>query len=436
MQKLNFLNAFILFLQAVLAFIRLRLSTNKRHAVRKKGIIFSHAVIETHIRMGSTGRFNIDSNAFSLLFKSYKYEHKARRLILQGRFGMMLGGDECYIEASILAQLCEKFQIPYFFIKEGYHGLCVGFKLVKNSLYAGPDPDHLVALAGQLPEQFKTEVENELRNVAFGKGRYLPLQKRNFVKDERLAVFNGAVVIFLHDFLDSPGWYGDNVFIDQYEWLYRIMDITQKYPGINVIFKYHPAFREWNIRILDKLIKDDRFKKVIIFRDDVSVAQIKEAGARAVLTMFGSVMYEAAFVDLPVLACSSHPGIKFDLAYTASTLKEFDDLLNGICRNQVIKGAAASAAVLAFGAQKYLFQTEFLYNGPYEDVRREHWDQVFNTIYDPEHDIGWIKRKEYFNYSLRLKKFVELEIDKQSSKLLNKVADLTGVEPQSAKSER
>jgi hypothetical protein len=135
---------------------------------------------------------------------------------------------------------------------------------------------------------------------------------------------SGAVVIFLHDFFDSPHIYADLVFSDFWSWACATLDVMTS-TGRKFFVKPHPNQVAESAAVLGEL--KAKYPSVEFLPPGVSNAQLAAGGMRAAVTVYGTVAHEVAYLGVPAIACARHPHVAFDFCVTARTRKEYVDLL-------------------------------------------------------------------------------------------------------------
>jgi DNA-binding protein Fis len=129
-----------------------------------------------------------------------------------------------------------------------------------------------------------------------------------------------AVVIFLHDFYDSPHVYREIVFPDFWEWVCFTIE-TLKNANIPFFLKPHPNQVNLSGQVLDDL--QQRYSGLAMIPAGVSNKQLAEAGMACAVTVYGTVAHEMAYLGIPTIASAHHPHICFDFCRTAKSRKEY-----------------------------------------------------------------------------------------------------------------
>jgi hypothetical protein len=134
----------------------------------------------------------------------------------------------------------------------------------------------------------------------------------------------GAVVVFLHDFFDSPHVYADMVFDDFWQWICcTIHTLTEA--GIPFFLKPHPNQIAASVTVLDQLRV--QFPSLVLLSSSITNRQLVEAGMGAGVTVYGTVGHELAYMGVPVICCARHPHLAFDFCRTAHSVAEYQAML-------------------------------------------------------------------------------------------------------------
>jgi len=124
----------------------------------------------------------------------------------------------------------------------------------------------------------------------------------------------GAVVIFLHDFYDSPHVYRYLIFPDFWKWICFTLD-TLNEAGIRYFVKPHPNQVAFSGTVLDEL--NQRYPGLPLISSSVTNRQLVDGGMVCAVTVHGTVAHEMAYFGIPTIACAHHPHIAFDFCKTA-----------------------------------------------------------------------------------------------------------------------
>ena len=145
--------------------------------------------------------------------------------------------------------------------------------------------------------------------------------------DANVPDVNGAAIIFLHDFFDSPNIHRNMIFVDFWEWLeFTIKTLSDE--GQDFFIKPHPNQLPQSAEVVEEFIR--RYPAVRIVPAKVTNTQLVAAGMTCGISVYGTVVSELAYMGVPSICCSDHPAMSFDYALTARTRKEYASLLRGI----------------------------------------------------------------------------------------------------------
>ena len=173
----------------------------------------------------------------------------------------------------------------------------------------------------------------------------------------------GYVIIFLHDFYDSPhGWDG-LLFDDFWTWTTYTIDFLKK-NEIPFAIKPHPNQRPEsrsdceNLKIIYPGLK--------FIPDNVNNKELVEAGMACGVTVYGTVAHELAYLGVPSVCCAEHPHHSFDFCATAKTITEYDEYLSKTPNKSYDRD------VLSLQSLQYVFMHNL--NGSEDELAaRDHW---------------------------------------------------------------
>lgn len=134
----------------------------------------------------------------------------------------------------------------------------------------------------------------------------------------------GAVVVFLHDFYDSPHVYPQLAFTDFWQWICFTIEVLQK-SGAAFFLKPHPN----QIALSDAALGCLRqaYPQVQWLPAKISNLQLARAGIACGVTVYGTVAHELAYLGVPSIGCALHPHHTFDFCRTARTREEYERML-------------------------------------------------------------------------------------------------------------
>jgi hypothetical protein len=133
------------------------------------------------------------------------------------------------------------------------------------------------------------------------------------------------ILVAPHCFYDSPHPFGINLYPDVSDWIENLIEISKK-TDYDWYVKTHPDFLDSTKEMVVKVFKDH--PKFTILPSDSSHLQIVNEGIDFALTMYGSIGFEYAAMNIPVINASlNNPHIAFDFNIHPKTQKEYTNTL-------------------------------------------------------------------------------------------------------------
>ncbi len=289
------------------------------------GFIIGHHVVEFRLRSSQDGRFKgWSSSVLRTYVGFFKFSILSERLLSTGRYKVHLVTDEAY-QGGVLAQVSQSLGIPTLKLRAYGEQLTI-WPFNSHILFGGPD-FHGVSLTTVVDEEIVGRVKRDL--TARIDGDYSSLSYMSAVKkskDVQLQTVENSVifVMYLHDFLDSPGVYGETVFLDQWDWIHSAEREVSKLGG-HLLLKLHsnqnPATDAPNEQVIRYVGKKSN---VSLIDRNASLNQMWSTySPKAVLTMYGSVILECACLKIPVIYTSHNPYVAFGFGFRATSKGSF-----------------------------------------------------------------------------------------------------------------
>jgi hypothetical protein len=137
-----------------------------------------------------------------------------------------------------------------------------------------------------------------------------------------------VVVLMLHSFFDSPHIYSEMAFPDFYEWVEATLAFLTAHPqreAFEVLLKPHPNRFPEEDRIIAKFLR--KFPSVHLMPPETSNRALSTLNLACVLTVYGTVAPELAYLRIPVITCGDNPASSFDFCFHAKNREEYFSLL-------------------------------------------------------------------------------------------------------------
>lgn len=132
------------------------------------------------------------------------------------------------------------------------------------------------------------------------------------------------VLICPHSFFDNPNCIGKRLFIDYYEWISYLGEISNL-TDYDWYVKLHPDYRSGEIEVIQDIIK--KYPKFKLIDENVSHKQLAYEGLNFALTVYGTIACEYPLLGVQVINAGNNPHIAYDFSWTPSSLEEYREWL-------------------------------------------------------------------------------------------------------------
>ena len=302
-------------------------TAHRLETVSIDGVHCGDLVIDSYLRFRPSPRVRLEDRfLWGVLWQAHRDVRRARHYFRSARPALHLTSYTTYVQHGIAARVAlqEDVRVVSFAnfqefgkqlsIEDSFH--------TRNALHYQRDFARLVDPAPLLHEA-RRQLENRLSGGIDSATSYMAAsayrETTQAVPDAR-----GAVVIFLHDFYDSPHVYADLVFPDFWEWICFTID-TLSAAGIRFLVKPHPNQISLSDGVVDELLQ--RFPKLELVAPAVTNRQLVNAGMASAVTVYGTVAHEMAYLGVPSIACARHPHVAFDFCRTARNRADYAEFL-------------------------------------------------------------------------------------------------------------
>jgi hypothetical protein len=297
--------------------------TNEFAMLNVLGVVVGDLIIDSYLRFRPSPRFDInDPFVRRLIWQAHRDVRRARSYFRIRKPSLYLTAFSTYIEHGIAvrAALQEGVRVKSFgsFVQ-------FGKELTLADWFHTPDTSGYRSTFETLDKQDErlTQAELMLRQRLSGgidiATSYMNVSAYAATADSVPDV-SGAVVVFLHDFYDSPHVYADLVFHDFWDWTcFTIDTLTQA--NRKFILKPHPNQIALNSDVLNDLL--GRYPALSFLSPRITSVQLADAGMLCGVTMYGTVAHELAYLGIPTIACAKHPHHRFEFCRTARTVEQY-----------------------------------------------------------------------------------------------------------------
>lgn len=297
------------------------------------GIVCGDLIIDSYIRFKPSPSFNVqDIFVWRLLWQACRDINRARKYFRKNRPAVYLTTYSSYIEHGIPVRVALDEKIPVFSFGNFFK---FGLQLTADHFRHTPDcsgyKQDFEKLDPMVRETYLKEAEDILEFRMLGgldnATRYMrnsAYARAELNSHENLSELKGAVVVFLHDFYDSPHIWDGFIFTDFWEWVVSTINILEK-EKIKFFIKPHPN----QISLADKAIAQLRAinPKLNWLDSSIDNKTLAKAGISCGITVYGSIAHELAYLGVPTIGAASAPHESFFFCNTAKDLDEYIQLL-------------------------------------------------------------------------------------------------------------
>lgn len=296
--------------------------------LRIDGILVGDLVIDSYLRFRPAATVDLaDPFLARLLTQMLRDVALAQAWFARAQPALYLSSYSTYIEHGVAVRVALARGIP---VRVFGNLVTFGKRLSTNDPFhatnGGSYRDIAESLAEPVPalEQARELLEGRLGGKIDQATSYMRQSAYISSGEPVPAEVRGAVVVFLHDFFDSPHVYADLVFDDFWQWICcTIQTLTEA--GIPFFLKPHPNQIAASVAVLDQLRA--KFPALRLLSTRITNRQLAEAGMGAGVTVYGTVGHELAYLGVPVICCARHPHHAFDFCRTAHSVAEYQGML-------------------------------------------------------------------------------------------------------------
>ncbi len=293
-----------------------------------EGIEVGDLLVDSYLRFKPSPEFNVnDPFVRRLIWQSLRDVRRARAYFERHRPKLYLTSYTTYLEHGIPARVALQVGVPTWSFGNLNQ---FGKRLSIEDSFHTADFSHYRATFDSLDrqperlEQAREQLELRLSGGIDAATSYMRQSAYGQTGVELPPGLEGAVVVFLHDFYDSPHVYPDMVFDDFWSWVRFTIEVLQK-AGIPFFLKPHPnqiaLSDEVNVRLRGE------FAGLQWLPPGISNLQLAQAGIRCGVTVYGTVAHEMAYLGVPSIGSARHPHHSFDFCRTARTRGEYSRML-------------------------------------------------------------------------------------------------------------
>lgn len=296
--------------------------------LRVDGVLVGDLVVDTYLRYRPSPEFRLrDPFVRRVIWQALRDVRRAEDYFKVRKPVVYITSHTTYLEHGIAARVALTRGVDVW----SFGSLAkVGKKISLSDPFHTPDASAYRTRFDQLPNQAELLVmADEQLSFRLSGGidsatSYMRQSAYGQQQADLPSGLEGAVVVFLHDFYDSPHVYGGLVFPEFWRWICFTIDVLRE-SGIPFFLKPHPNQISLGASVLDDL--KQRYQGLLWLDQSAGNNRLASAGIACGVTVYGTVAHELAYLGVPSIACARHPHHTFDFCRTAQTESEYRRLL-------------------------------------------------------------------------------------------------------------
>jgi hypothetical protein len=289
-----------------------------------RDILVGDLIIDSYLRFRPSPCFLIkDRFVLTVIWQTLRDIRRAYDFFTKCKPSFYLSSYATYVQHGILARVALQVGVPVFVVNGHPRGF--GKKLNLNDYLHTPVTSDYYSNFEKTDQKASklTKAEEQLKyRLSGGVDDATGYMKHSAYSpsDEKVVDVEGAVVIFLHDFYDSPHVYENLIFPDFWSWICFTIDSLIE-SGTNFWVKPHPNQISLSDTAVQLLIK--KYPQLQIMSSRITNSQLVEGGMVCGVTAYGTVAHELAYLGVPSICCAKNPHHSFDFCRTAKQVDEY-----------------------------------------------------------------------------------------------------------------
>lgn len=309
-----------------------------------------------------------------------------------------------YIQHGIPTRMCLKRNIPVYAVSSTNF---IVQKIEKHFPYHSIDYTkfHIKEFENSkydIKKIFESRFNGEIDNgISYMRKSSYSLEDNSLLLKQQFSEKNRNVVIYIHDFYDSPHINRQLFYKDLYDFLESVIQNIINI-DTNFYIKPHPNSVYNSDEILVELINKYNKNNVYLLSNIISNNDIIKLRPDLIVTARGTISIEMAYMEIPVVALYDNPYVNFDFVHTCYSLKEYYDIINGL-KQPIVDFNKSN--ILSFYYQYFLEKTV--------DDKYNIFSNSFDTgllsnenIFDPEHPKNFIIKNTLTNSKIYINDYI------------------------------
>lgn len=373
----------LLVMRATFLFLRCA-AFGKARKLKYRDILIGPGIVDWAVRISRSGRLELSLGLLRMIYGALRHVHGAEAFFSSKRVGAVFGVDETYYYFTIPAQLAAHRGIPAFAFRGGQSARIDLFSLQTMSAQGAFETyaENCIKLTD---EQVAKEL-SQLDQIVRGLDKYDYMPEKSGTPSLAAACrypllsSSNLYVVYLHDFFDAVGVYGNTIFDDHFQWADFVLSVlTQN--GLNIVVKLHPNSRPGNEVPIEELKR--KYGRHALFCEDVSTAELVRCDIACILTVYGSIILEAARRGITTITAGRHPYCAFPISINPKSAAELKRSIDWVRHGGRL---TISQIDVAKAHYSHFSQPRDEYDIPMTDLTPVDWESCFPNITYPRHN--------------------------------------------------
>jgi len=299
-------------------------------ALKIDNLLIGDLIYDTYLRFKAAPTVDLDDFYVSIvIWKALRNVKIAQQYFSTNSPKLLLQSYSTYIQHGVTARVALEFGVDVYTF--GNNQLAVK-KLNKDDYSHAP----LTSLYKEIFDTFPNKAEKRLEAAKGLENRLSGSVDRatSYMKESAYKVLennvpklHGSVVIFLHDFYDSPHIYKSMIFSDFLEWVEFTIGELEK-NDVEYYLKPHPNQLPESQLIVKGLC--EKHEKIKLLSPKITNKQLVSAGIKLGITVYGTVAHELVYLGVPIITCGDNPHSSYDFCFEAKNKKQYIKMLKEI----------------------------------------------------------------------------------------------------------
>ena len=285
------------------------------------------------------------------------------------------------------------------------------YKLSKRNIYAYKEFHEYKKTFNNLKEQTKKKsiyhAKNKINNKFSGMNLALGASKsaysKKFYKEILHKNKKPKILIATHCFFDNPHPFGENLFVDFYEWLNFLGKLSLK-TQYDWYIKLHPDYLGGTKNIIIDFLK--KYPNINYIPSKYSHHQLISEGIDVALTCWGSIAHEYPLYKKLVINCSrNNPHINYNFSLHPKTIKEYEDMLLNINK---YKKLVNTKDIYEFYAMNFILKKSWMMEKFFKLIDLKVYGYYYQ--FDPSFYNYWLKKEfnknKHLSMITKINKFI------------------------------